>query len=237
MRAGEVLQLWERADGLGPVARALALAEAAGGDASGLRDRPFGRTNAHVLALRESLLSGDLAATSTCPACGERVEFALDPATLHALLPAGEGAGLVFGEYIVDWRLPTPDDLVAVAAAPDPEGALRQRCMTVLFADGEQVDAAVLPRAAVEAVEASMAEADPLAEVLVALDCPECGARFEADLDLGSFVWAEVDARARRLLHEVDVLARAYGWTEPEVLALSEARRAAYLRLVLDGAP
>ena len=47
-----------------------------------------------------------------------------------------------------------------------------------------------------------------------------------------AFVWAEVDAAAQRLLHEVDVLARAYGWTEPEVLALSEARRAAYLRLV-----
>ena len=38
------------------------------------------------------------------------------------------------------------------------------------------------------------------------------------------------DARARRLLREVDVLARAYGWTEPEVLALDDARRAAYLR-------
>jgi hypothetical protein len=38
-------------------------------------------------------------------------------------------------------------------------------------------------------------------------------------------------------LHEVDLLARAYGWTEPEVLALSEARRAAYLRLVVEGAP
>jgi hypothetical protein len=46
-----------------------------------------------------------------------------------------------------------------------------------------------------------------------------------------------VDARARRLLHEVDVLARTYGWTEDEVLALSEQRRASYLRIVLDGAP
>jgi hypothetical protein len=33
----------------------------------------------------------------------------------------------------------------------------------------------------------------------------------------------------------VHTLAAAYGWTEPEVLALSEPRRAAYLRLVGDG--
>lgn len=237
MRAGELLHLWERADGLGPVERALALAEAGGGDAAVLRERPFGRTNAHVLALRESLLSGDLAATASCPACGERIEFAIDPAALRTLLPAGEDAGLVAGEYVVDWRLPTPDDLVAVVAEPDPERALRRRCLTVLSGDGDRVDAAVLPREVVEAVEAAMAAADPLAEVLVAVECPACGAGFEADLDLASFVWAEVDARARRLLHEVDVLARTYGWTEPEVLALGEARRAAYLHLVLDGAP
>jgi hypothetical protein len=48
-------------------------------------------------------------------------------------------------------------------------------------------------------------------------------------------VWAEVDVRARRLLADVATLARTYGWTEPEVLALSEARRAAYLRLATEG--
>ena len=237
MQAEALLQLWERADGLSPVERALALAEAGGGDATELRARQFGRTNARVLALRESLLGGDLAATATCPACGERVEFAVLPAELQELHPTGEGGGLVSGQYVVEWRSPTPDDLVAVVAEPDPEGALRQRCLTVMSADGDRADPAVVLREVIDAAEASMAEADPLAEVLVSLACPECGSGFEADLDLGGFVWAEVDARARRLLHEVDVLARAYGWTEPEVLALSEARRAAYLRLVLDGAP
>jgi hypothetical protein len=236
MRPGELLQLWERADGLEPVERALTLAEAAGGDVAVLRARPFGQTNAQVLALRQTLLGGDLAATATCPACGERIEFAISPAALK-LLPAGEGGGLVMGEYVVEWRPPTPDDLVAVAAEPDPEGALRRCCLTVVSEESDRADAAMLPGEVVDAVEASMAEADPLAEVLISLECPECRSGFGADLDLGSFVWAEVDARARRLLHEVDVLARAYGWTEPEVLALSEARREAYLRLVLDGAP
>ncbi len=82
-----------------------------------------------------------------------------------------------------------------------------------------------------------MADADPLGEVLAGLTCPDCGAAFEAELDVAAFVWAEVDASARRLLHEIDVLARAYGWTESEVLALTERRRSSYLRIVLDGAP
>jgi hypothetical protein len=47
-------------------------------------------------------------------------------------------------------------------------------------------------------------------------------------------VWTELRAHARRLLREVDVLARAYGWTEPDVLALDERRRAAYLELAAE---
>ena len=82
-----------------------------------------------------------------------------------------------------------------------------------------------------------MSEADPLAEVLVDVVCPGCETEFVADLDVGAFVWAEVHARARRLLHEVDVLARAYGWTEAEVLALGDQRREEYLTLAVDGGP
>jgi len=76
-----------------------------------------------------------------------------------------------------------------------------------------------------------MGDADPLAEVLVDVVCPACDTEFVADLDVGAFVWAEVHGRAQRLLHEVDVLARAYGWTETEVLALGDRRREAYLTL------
>jgi hypothetical protein len=77
-----------------------------------------------------------------------------------------------------------------------------------------------------------MAEADPLAEIVFSLTCPACSTTFDADLDIAGFVWNELRGRARRLLHEVAVLARAFGWTERQVLALPERRRAAYLDLV-----
>ena len=77
-----------------------------------------------------------------------------------------------------------------------------------------------------------MAQADPLAEVLVALQCPECGAAFDADLDPSGFVWEVLEARAAQTLREVDELARAYGWTEDVILGLAPARRTAYLEIV-----
>ena len=42
----------------------------------------------------------------------------------------------------------------------------------------------------------------------------------------------ELEAQAKRLLRSVHVLASAYGWSESEILALSEARRDAYVELV-----
>jgi hypothetical protein len=245
MRAGELLDLWEQGTALGPVERALVLAMAAGAETGELRGRPYGRTNARVLALREAIIGPDLAATASCPGCGTRVEFGVGAAGLRALAAAGDGGAVEvadggtvdMGEYVVDWRPPTPDDLLEAAGAAEPGSALRRRCLLVASATGDPVDPATAPADLLVRAEAAMAEADPLAEVLVGLTCPECGSAFESDLDLGSFVWAEVGARARRVLQEVDTLARAYGWNEDDVLGLSESRRSTYLRLAVAGGP
>jgi hypothetical protein len=228
VRAGELLELWERAGSLPPVERALCLAGAAGGPVDRLRHRPIGETHGYVLGLRDAVLGGRLEATASCPHCGARAEFEVQVADLP--VPATSPAELTDGDCVVRIQPPTPTDLIDAAAAADPMAAeqlLRGRCLEV--AAGEATPGAL------DRAEARLAELDPLAEVLVELSCPECGTAYRSDLDVTAFVWAELEARAQRILHEVDVLARCYGWTEPDVLDLTESRRATYLRLVLDG--
>src|SRR5262249_26139255 len=106
------------------------------------------------------------------------------------------------------------------------ERVLLERCVVI-----RSGPAGELPAEIRASVARAMAEADPLAEVLADIVCPSCEGAFVADVDLGAFVWAELRVRALRLLREVDALARAYGWSESEVLALSARRRAAYLEL------
>ncbi len=77
-----------------------------------------------------------------------------------------------------------------------------------------------------------MAELDPAAEIWLEATCPACGSASTVLLDPAAIVVEEVDRHARRILREVDQLARAYGWREPDVLALGPARRRAYLGLV-----
>ncbi len=84
-----------------------------------------------------------------------------------------------------------------------------------------------------QAIEDISAQADPLAEIRLHFDCPACSASFDENLDLGDFVWAEIESQAKQVLREVHLLARAYGWSESEILALSPARRSTYLEIVL----
>jgi hypothetical protein len=83
-----------------------------------------------------------------------------------------------------------------------------------------------------EEIGERMASADPLAEIRLKFDCAECGHRWDESLDIVAFVWLEIEARAKRLLMEIHTLATAYGWSENEILSLSEPRRRLYLEMV-----
>jgi hypothetical protein len=232
LSAAAVLDLWQAAERRRPVERALALAAASedGPGAEELAALPVGRRDARILALHAALGGGALEATARCPGCGEQAEFAVDvDALLAAVREAPEPAPVEVDGLVIAWRPPDSRDLAAAAGAGDAAGAERvllERCVTS--------PAHVAPEARA-ALARAMAEADPLAEVLVGAACPACGVEFVADVDVADFVWAELRMHARRLLREVDALARAYGWTEAEVLSLDERRRAAYLELAQEG--
>jgi hypothetical protein len=53
--------------------------------------------------------------------------------------------------------------------------------------------------------------------------------------EIGTFLWTELAAQAKRLLREIAALARVFGWSEAEVLSLSATRRQIYLELAGGG--
>jgi hypothetical protein len=81
-------------------------------------------------------------------------------------------------------------------------------------------------------VEERLAEADPAAEILLAIRCPSCACEWQTLFDIVPFFWTEISVQARRLLREVDLLARAYGWREADILAMTPLRRSLYLDMV-----
>jgi hypothetical protein len=226
----ELLAVRDTGGGVGAPERALLLArlEAREVPDQALAAEPVGRTTARLLRLRQLLTGPVMEATVPCPACAAVVEFAVDTRDLLAL-EAGivdAPAPLRIGGREIAWRPVSYADLGAVLDAADDDAApaLLGRCAAAEAGD--------LPEEARAALVAAMAEADPLLELDYDLTCPECGTGARASVDVAAFVWAEVEARARLLLAEVDALASAYGWSERDILDLPSQRRARYVDLV-----
>lgn len=237
-----LLQVWEAALGWSPVRRSLTLAAlAADATPAAVAALPVGGRNMLLLELRERCFGSTLPGAVTCPQCQTPLDVAVTTDELRAGPPSestmDEGAAEVAVDGVVITCRPlTGADLVAVEALDTVDGdtpaarrMLLQRCVVEVRGAEPNVPTAPLSDAALTAVAERLPALDPLADLVIPLDCPECGHHWRAAFDIGAYVWAEFEAYARRLMHEVHALASAYGWNEAEVLAVSPHRRQWYL--------
>ena len=61
------------------------------------------------------------------------------------------------------------------------------------------------------------------------------GREWQAAFDIATYLGRETDNWVAHVLQEVDRLARAYGWREADILAMTATRRRAYLELLAQG--
>ena len=247
LSASDLLDLWERGENRTPIEQALVILEFAfpGLSADRLAHLTIGQRDACLLKVRELTFGSRLKGLAACPSCGERLEMAFDVGDLQpqeAALPdlekeggAGTTASLKFSPYEVTFRLPDSADLSAVAGMQDI-GLARRRvleaCLLEVRKDGETAAPDELPGEVLDAVTAHMGQAEPLANLSLAVNCPACGHSWQVVFDIVAFLWNEIDAWAARFMREVHILASAYGWHEAEILAMSTWRRQRYLEMV-----
>ncbi|MEA2165513.1 MAG: hypothetical protein QOK37_3640 [Thermoanaerobaculia bacterium] len=227
LSATELLDAWERGLEQRPVERALTLLAAAspGISPDTLTGLSIGRRDAGLLALRERMFGPSATGLADCPNCSERLELTFAVSEIEA--PAASLPPESLTARGIRFRLPDSRDLLAVAGCADVAAAraiLLRRCAI-------DRDADTLAEDDVEAVVGAMADADPQADVQLDLCCPACAHRWFAVFDIASFLWAEVNAWAQRTLQDVHRLALAYGWREPDILALTPWRRQVYLEM------
>jgi len=240
LTAFDILWIWECGRDRHPVDRALLMLAAGQPEASAeaLSRLTIGQRDARLLDLRIATLGERLEGSAECPRCAAALEFSIGADALRAPdQPAERNEPVAIEESGVRLRLRRPDsrDLACIASLPagaDPARVLLQRC--VLPADPAEgaADLDVLPPDLLERIPALLAAADPQADISFDLHCAACGQSWPLVFDIVAFFWSEIGALAQRLLREVDALARAYGWREADILAMSPARRRLYLEMV-----
>lgn len=194
----------------------------------------IGERDRRLLTLRQSTFGSQLASVANCSRCGELLEWEIETANLLMEKPTKSSGDLSVDveNYYVRFRLPNTLDLSSISNCPDTSSArqrLLENCISDVQHEGEQISPSALPVSVTTEIVKRMAEADPQADLEVDLSCPACGKQWQAQFDIESFFWTELSAWAQRILLEVHGLARAYGWSESDILNLSPWRRQFYL--------
>ena len=234
-----LLGAWERALSQSPAQRALTLLMLAetGQSREHLASLTIGQRDTHLLNLRESAFGPEMTGVVACPACMRQLELNFTVSSVRVAPPADPLGlcALTHDDYRVEFRIPNGEDLTTLAPNLDHSANQRrllERCLLSLHCNGDAVPFNQLPAELEMAVSDRMAEADPQADVQLSLACPDCGHRWQAPLDILSYLWEEIHAWATRLLRDIHTLASAYGWREADILAMSPWRRQAYLEMI-----
>ena len=151
--------------------------------------------------------------------CGTTLEFELDLLALPRPAPEpGPMHRLRLGKRSLLFRLPTGGDLErAVEAGEQAAAALVAACTGLK--DSPQ-----------DPLLTAFETLDPNSECRIAIACPECGHDNRLYLD-GFELLRRGLAADGGLLAQIDRIARAYGWSEEEILLLPRSRRLRYVAM------
>ncbi len=203
----------------------------------------IGERDARLLQLRERMFGTQLKNRAICPHCAEAVEWENDTADFHLQAPSqAEMLAIVHQVeaegYQIRFRLPNSEDIARLrgqaVAAPESQHRLLADCILEVT-NGEPSKTLApenLPASAFEILSRRMEKEDPQANISLTLNCPACQGTWETSFDIQSYLWAEIDNWAKHTLHEVYLLAGAFGWSERDILGMHPLRRRLYLQMI-----
>jgi hypothetical protein len=201
-----------------------------------------------LLALNLATFGRRLELVTQCASCDAQIEISLDLTVLaEAGAVATAAAGPAFevavetpsGQVRVRCRAPNGADQEALVALARRDVAAAADALLLRSIESVRDDEDV-PVAADgvldwlrEPVGSFLEDADPLTDLRLTIACPDCG--HEAATSFDAFFFLRLASTGRgSIFADVDRLARAYHWSEADILALPLARRRLYLSLLDD---
>lgn len=213
------------------------LVETAGDRLAAWDALPIPDLDALLLLIRRTVFGDRIQTDARCAdaSCGSRidVDFSIEAYVAHHapriprnVMLSDEGPDRLSWCRLrgsdIRFRLPLVADRMAVAGTNNPALALARRCM----------QPPNLPVSQQRRVEQAMAALAPSLSHELEGRCPDCGAPVVLYFDIQAFALAELRDQARYVYDDVHLIARAYQWSETEILALPRSRRITYAELI-----
>ena len=193
-----------------------------------------------LLAVSARLLGAEVDLVTSCPGCSNLAEIPVRFADLISTEAAAAPDRIELashgGPWIAQCRPATGADLEK-AARRGAQGVrdLLVGCLLDLSDPaGQRQPADSLPDECAAGLADALASLDPAAECSAQIECPFCAEKIEALVD-GFTIMRTAFGGPQRLYEDVYHMARAYHWSEAEILSLPLRRRRHYLAIA-DGA-
>jgi len=236
----QILHLWEVSQRLHPMDKALnilimAFPENTWEEIASLSK---GQRDTLLFLVRAKLFGTRFTCLTQCEACNDQMEVSFDSQDMGIPDKLENGQTefcLEAQNYEINFRLPNSYDLAAIVDCNSVEEAKQRiltRCVLKVNKGEKRFSPKRLPKKAIYALTLKMAEIDPLAEIRLDLHCNMCDHRWDVNFEIVSHLWNEISMFANRLLYEIHLLARYYGWNEVDILSMSQFRRQKYMEMM-----
>jgi hypothetical protein len=240
LTATELLEVWEYSLNQTLLQKTLHLLSLACPDidSDSIAKLSIGERDSRLLLFREWMFGSRLSNVADCPRCSERSEWEINIGDIRLQSSHNQISSKEFtfevDDFRIRFRLPNSVDISEVivnsAEETDPL-TLLSRCILEAHCKDKAFSVDNLPDHVLKALNHRMEEEDPQADIKMTLTCPYCSHKWDAQFDIASYLWTEIDNWAERTLLSIHKLAKAYGWSEQNILNISPVRRQFYLRL------
>ncbi len=197
----------------------------------------IGERDARLLKIRELLFGSRLQNVANCPDCEVKVEWEmpLSAITIQSISESEDAKTLIlpFAEYQIHLRPPNSLDLFEILPLEDPDTRFREILKKCIVQSSPTINwENEMPKDLPDAVLRKIEENDPQADIILELECPECRNSWRLPFDILSYLWAEINAWANKMIRDVCELASQFGWSEKDILNMSSFRRRMYLDMI-----
>ena len=230
----QLVELGEKSEYMGPVLWSLDYISASYPELliADIQSLPVGTHAALVMKARAENFGSKITAINPCNGCDETVEIncsaeqiGLDGRALE-LRPADslkKSVKVGKKNYVV--RALSSADLLEAEKRYHDEALARK-----MLINRAAPDAMAENSKDQKAVEQALEELDPGADIWLTFECPSCTEQQSIAFDSVQYVMREVRHYTRQLLREVALLARAYHWSERDIMGMPGSRRSFYLQ-------
>lgn len=238
LTTSELLEVWEKGlhQTLLEKTMCLLVKACSGDDPDQLGHLSIGDRDARLLQLREWTFGSQLHNMTKCPHCNEMVEWQSDTKNLYLQPPSHNFSVRTFeiekDAFHIRFRLPDSVDILKAISNKEATKTIIGNCVLEINSKDGAGSIDDLNEDVWMELSERMAKEDPQANITINLSCPACSNTWNAIFDIVSFFWAEINNWAKRIMQEVCLLARAFGWSERDILNMGSYRRQLYIQMI-----